>query len=572
MKNQEVANIFRRMADMLEIKGENPFRIRAYQRAAQNIENLAEDIALISERKGLDKLPGIGKDLAQKITEILETGTLKKYEEIKKEIPEGLMEIITIPGLGPRTAKTLYDTLKVSSVDELEQLAREHKLQGLPGIKAKTEENILKGIALYRQKLTRIPLNTMLTLSREIMGELKKLKEVRLMNVAGSVRRKKETIKDLDILIISPKPEKVMNFFTQLPLVGEVLAKGKTKSSIRTKDGIQVDLRVVEPDCFGAALCYFTGSKAHNIRIRELAVKNGLKINEYGIFRGNSKIGGKEEEEVFRAVGLPFIPPELREDRGEVEAALEGTLPNLVELKDIRGDLHVHSKYSDGAATLEQIAQKAEMMGLEWVAICDHSMSLKVAGGVSVARMEEKIKEIKALNRKNKKVKLLCGTEVDINNDGSLDYPDELLKKLDIVIAAIHTGFKQDEKTITNRIIKAMNHPLVDIIAHPTGRLIGERDAYSLNMDIIIEEAAKTNTALEINAYPQRLDLNDIYCRAAKEKGVKLGIGTDAHIIDQMEYLELGLAVARRGWLEKNDLLNTLGYKELLEKIKMKRG
>ena len=572
MKNQEIANIFRRMADMLEIKGENPFRIRAYQRAAQNIENLAEDIALISERKGLDKLPGIGKDLAQKITEILETGTLKKYEEIKKEIPEGLMEIITIPGLGPRTAKTLYDTLKVSSVEELEQLAREHKLQGLPGIKAKTEENILKGIALYRQKLTRIPLSTMLTLSREIMGELKKLKEVRLMNVAGSVRRKKETIKDLDILIISPKPEKVMNFFTQLPLVGEVLAKGKTKSSIRTKDGIQVDLRVVEPDCFGAALCYFTGSKAHNIRIRELAVKNGLKINEYGIFRGNSKIGGKEEEEVFRAVGLPFIPPELREDRGEVEAALEGTLPNLVELKDIRGDLHVHSKYSDGAATLEQIAQKAEIMGLEWVAICDHSMSLKVAGGVSVARMEEKIKEIKALNQKNKKVKLLCGTEVDINNDGSLDYPDELLKKLDIVIAAIHTGFKQDEKTITNRIIKAMNHPLVHIIAHPTGRLIGERDAYSLNMDIIIEEAAKTNTALEINAYPQRLDLNDIYCRAAKEKGVKLGIGTDAHIIDQMEYLELGLAVARRGWLEKNDLLNTLGHKELLEKIKMKRG
>jgi DNA polymerase (family 10) len=353
--------------------------------------------------------------------------------------------------------------------------------------------------------------------------------------------------------------------------VGEVLAIGRTKSSIRTKDGVQVDLRVVEPDCFGAALCYFTGSKAHNIRIRELAVKNGLKVNEYGIFRGNSKIGGKEEEEVFKAVGLPFIPPELREDRGEVEAALEGTLPKLVELKDIRGDLHVHSKYSDGAATLEQIAHKAEIMGLEWVAICDHSMSLKVAGGVSVARMEEKIKEVKAINRKNKKVKLLCGTEVDINNDGSLDYPDELLKKLDIVIAAIHTGFKQDEKTITNRIIRAMNHPLVHIIAHPTGRLIGERDAYSLNMDMIVEEAAKTNTALEINAYPQRLDLNDIYCRAAKEKGVKLGIGTDAHIMDQMEYLELGLAVARRGWLEKNDILNCLSYKELLEKIKMKR-
>ena len=568
MKNQEVASFFRKMVDMLEIKGENPFRIRAYQRAAQNIENLAEDIALISERKDLDKLPGIGKDLAQKIVEILETGTLKKYEEIKKEIPEGLMEIITIPGLGPRTAKTLYDNLNVESVDELEQLAREHKLQGLPGIKAKTEENILKGIALYRQGRARATLNTMLILSRELTGELEKLKEVERMNVAGSVRRKKETIKDLDILIVSPVPEKVMDFFTRLPQVGEILAKGRTKSSIRTKEGIQVDLRVVDPDCFGAALCYFTGSKAHNIRIRELAVKKGFKINEYGIFQGSARVGGKSEEEVYEALGLSFIPPELREDRGEVEAAFKGTLPELVTLKDIRGDLHVHSKYSDGSATLEQIAQKAELMGLEWVAICDHSQSLKVAGGVSVARMQEKIKKIKEFNQRSNKVRLLCGTEVDINNDGSLDYPDELLDKLDIVIAAVHTGFKQDEKTITHRIIRALHHPKVHIIAHPTGRLIGEREAYPVNMEAIMEEAVKTGTVLEINAYPQRLDLNDILCRATKEKGGSLGIGTDAHILDQMEYLELGLAVARRGWLEKKNLLNSLSYKEIIKTLK----
>ena len=565
MKNQEVANIFRKIADMLEIKGENPFRIRAYQKAAQNIENLAEDIEIIAQRNELDSLPGIGKDLAQKITEILTTGTLKQYEEMKKEIPEGLMEIILIPGLGPRTAKILYDELKVESIDQLERLAQEHKLQGLPGIKAKTEENILKGIAIYRQKMSRVMLSTMLSLSREIIGELKTLKEVKRIEVAGSVRRRRETIKDIDILVVSPRPEKVMDFFTQLRLVETVQAKGRTKSSIRARGGIQVDIRVVEPESFGAALCYFTGSKAHNIRIRELAIKKGLKINEYGIFRGEEKIGGEEEEEVYSALELPFIPPELREDRGEIEAALHGNLPQLVEMEAIRGDLHVHSKYSDGVATLEEIAHKAEAMGLEWIAVCDHSQSLKIAGGVSLAQMEEKIAAIRKFNQKSKKVKLLCGAEVDIHNDGSLDYPDELLKKLDIVIAAIHSGFKQDEKTLTNRIIKAMSNPWVQVIAHPTGRLIGEREAYPLNLEKIIEEAARTRTALEINAYPQRLDLNDIYSRAAKDKGVLLAIGTDAHILDQMDYLELGVAVARRGWLEKKDLLNCLSYSELMK-------
>ena len=571
MKNQEVAGFFKRMADMLEIKGENPFRIRAYQRAAQNIENLAEDIALIAERKGLDKLPGIGKDLAQKITEILATGSLKKYEEIKQEVPEGLMELITIPGLGPRTAKTLYDELNVATVDELEQAARDRRLQELPGIKAKTEENILKGIALYRQKLARSPLSTMLTLSREITAELKKLQEVKRISVAGSIRRRQETIKDLDILIISPDQDKVMEFFTRLPLVEQIQAKGRTKSSIRTKAGIQVDLRVVAPDSFGAALCYFTGSKAHNIRIRELAGKKGLKINEYGVFRGQEKIGGEEEEDVFAAVDLPVIPPELREDRGEFDAACEGSLPNLAELKALRGDTHVHSVYSDGVMTFDEIAMKAEAMGLEWIAVCDHSQSLKIAGGVSIGKMEEKIKEVEAFNRKSKKVKLLCGSEVDIKSDGSLDYPDELLDKLDIVIAAIHTGFKQDETTITSRIIGAMRHPKVHVIAHPTGRLIGERDAYAVTMERVVEEAAKTGTALEINAYPQRLDLNDIYCRAAKENGVMLGIGTDAHIVDQMDYLELGLSVARRGWLENGNLLNCLTYEALMKRLKQKK-
>lgn len=570
MKNQEVASVFKKMADLLEIKGENPFRIRAYQRAAQNLESLAEDIAGVAARQGLEALPGIGKDLASKIREILETGTLQNYEDLKQEIPEGLREIIAVPGVGPRMARTLHDALKISSVDQLEQLAKEHRLQGIPGIQAKTEENILKGVALYRQKLSRTSLSTMLALSRQITSELRCLPEVRRISVAGSLRRQRETIKDIDILVTSLHPERVMDYFTSLPVVHEIQAKGSTKGSIRTREGIQVDLRVVEAKSFGAALCYFTGSKAHNIRIRELAVKKGLKVNEYGVFRGEELIGGVEEEDVFSSLGLPYIAPELREDRGEVEAALAGTLPRLVELKEVRGDLHVHSRYSDGAMSLEEIGVKAEALGLEWVAVCDHSPSLKIAGGVTPAMLIEKRKEVAAWNRKHPKVTLLCGAEVDITNDGSLDYSAEILAQLDFVIAAIHSGFKQDEKTITERIVKAMRHPLVHMIAHPTGRLIGEREAYAVDLEKIMDEAAKTKTMLEINAYPQRLDLSDIYCRTAKEKGVKIGIGTDAHIADQMEYLELGIAVARRGWLEKKDLVNTLSCRELRRYLKMR--
>ena len=568
MKNREVASCFKKMAEMLEIKGENRFRIRAYQRAAQNIENLAEDIATVVERKELDALPGIGKDLAKKIAEIVETGTMRAYEDTRKEIPAGLLEIVTIQGIGPRTAKMLFDELQVTSVDDLERLAKSRKLQGLPGIKAKTEENILSGISLYRRKQARRPLDVMLGLAREIADELKTLTEVDRISIAGSVRRRRETIKDIDILIVSPKPEKVMDYFTGLSQVEEIQAKGRTKSSIRTQDGIQVDLRVVAADSFGAALCYFTGSKEHNIRLRELGVKKGLKINEYGVFRGDEKVGGEEENEVFASVGLPFIPPELREDRGEVEAARQGLLPTLVDRGEIRGDCHVHSRYSDGNATIAEIGERAESLGLEWVAVCDHSQSLKIAGGTSLGMMEKKIQEIEAFNRNSRSVRLLCGTEVDIASDGSLDYPEELLERLDFVIAAIHSGFRQDEKTITNRIIAAAENPSVHIIAHPTGRLIGERDPYAVNLDAVIQAAARTGTALEINAHPQRLDLADIYCRAAKDQGVRLAIGTDAHVLEHLQYMELGLATARRGWLEKQDLLNCLSYTDLLKKIK----
>jgi len=571
MRNQEVANIFRDIASILEIKGGNPFRIRAYEKAVLNIESLTGDITAIAERKELEKIPGVGKDLAAKIEEILATGTCSRLEELKKEIPAGLIEILAVPGLGPKTARLFYDRLKITSVDELKEMARSHKLHGLPGIKEKTEENILKGIELLRQGRERSLLGTILPLVNEIKERLKKLPEVKQISEAGSVRRKKETTRDIDILVISSDSQKVMEVFTTMPVAGDILAKGPTKSSILTRQGIQVDLRVLEPDSFGAALCYFTGSKAHNIRIREMGVKLGLKINEYGVFKGEKKIGGKTEKEVYQAVGLPYIPPELREDRGEIEAALAGNLPRLVELKDIRGDLHVHSSYSDGSSAFEEIAEKAKNIGLEWIGVCDHSQSLKIAGGVSVEDLKKKIREIRAFNEKGHNVKLLCGTEVDIGNDGKLDYPDDILAELDLVVAAIHTGFKQDEKTITRRIVTAMQHPLVNMLAHPTGRLFGEREPYAVNIEKVLEEAKNTGTAIEINAYPKRLDLNDVYVKAAKERGIKLGIGTDTHILDQMEYIGLGLAVARRGWLEKSDLLNTLSDGKLMKVLKGKR-
>lgn len=570
MKNQEVAKVFREIAAILEIKGENPFRIRAYERAALNIENLTSDISHIAEKEELEKIPGVGKDLASKIKEILRDGTCSQLEDLRKEIPEGLVQMLAIPGLGPKTAKLLYDKLGIKSVDELEEMARNHKLHGLPGIKEKTEENILKGINLLKAGRERVDLGTILPLVSEIKGYLSRLPTIKKISEAGSVRRRKETIRDIDILVVSSEPEKIMEVFTTMPLAAEVLAKGPTKSSIRTQVGIQADLRVVESNSFGAALCYFTGSKQHNIRIREMGVKVGLKINEYGVFKGLKWVGGEDEMDIYRALGLPYIPPELREDRGEIEAALSGTLPKLVERDEIQGDFHVHSTYSDGSGSLEEIAEKARRLGLKWIGICDHSQSLKIAGGVSLEDLKKKMKEIRAFNEKSQDILLLCGAEVDIGNDGKLDYPDNILAELDLVIAAIHTGFKQDEKTLTKRILNAMQNPRVNMIAHPTGRLFGEREPYAVNIEKVLNEAKNTGTALEINAYPKRLDLNDIYVKAAKEKGVRLGIGTDAHMIEQMEYLELGLAVARRGWLEKDELLNTLGYEELIKLLKSK--
>ena len=570
MKNLEIAIVFNNIADLLEIRGENPFRIRAYRRAAQNLEGIAEDLEVIAKRGDLKEIPGIGKDLSKKIEEYLMSGSMGYYEELKSQIPEGLLEIISIQGVGPKKAKLFYESLGITTVLQLEEMAISHKLQKLHGVKAKTEENILRGIDLYRQGIERMNLGYALDLSNEVVSQLKEVPGVEQIDPAGSLRRRKESIGDVDILVSSSSPEKVMDTFIHLPQANDILGKGTTKSSVLTREGYQMDLRVAQKDQYGAALAYFTGSKAHNIRIREMAVRKGLKISEYGVFdeKTDERITGENEEGVYGLLGLQFISPELREDRGEIEAAKSNTLPKLVTKEEIIADLHLHSHYSDGAHSIREIAQEAMKRRYQYIAITDHSQSLGIAGGLSADRLMKKIQEIEKINSEFSAIRVLCGTEVDIRLDGTLDYPDDVLASLDLVIASIHSGFKRSRQEQTRRIIKAMECPHVHIIGHLTGRLLGEREGYEVNLDEVLKAAVETGTALEINAYPKRLDLNDIGCRRAKELGAKMVINTDAHIIGQMDYMELGVAVARRGWLEKGDILNALDVEAFLHTLK----
>ena len=569
MKNQEIVRIFNDIADLLEIKGENPFRIRAYRRAALNIESLSTDIASTPKDEPM-KIPGIGQDLAGKILEYIQTGKMQAYEDLKKEVPEGLSGLLSVPSLGPKTAKLLFEKLQVKDLDDLARLAREHKLIGLPGIKEKTEENIIKGIEMLKRGMERQPLGKVLPIAKDIVGYLETHATVDQIKIAGSIRRWKDTVKDIDILATSRDPKAVMNAFVHLPSVQDILMHGPTKSSVIIHEGLQVDLRVVEEDSFGAALAYFTGSKAHNIRLREMAVKAGLKINEYGIFRekDDKKLGGKREEDVYRILGLPFIAPELREDLGEIEAAIEGRLPRLIDSSDIRGDLHVHTRRSDGSHDFDELIREAKKRGYEYIAITDHSKGLGIARGLSEERLLEEKAEIEALNKKLKGFKLLAGVEVDIRSDGRMDFTDEILRQMDIVVASIHSGFRQSREQLTRRLTSAMRNPCVSIIAHPTGRLIGERDPYDVDMHEVLKVAKETGTAIEINAYPLRLDLNDAYAKMAKEMGVRLVISTDTHITNQFDFMEYGVAIARRGWLEKRDVLNTMDYHSLLKALK----
>lgn len=568
MKNLEVSAVFREIAKILEIKGGNPFRIRAYERAAQNIEGLTEDIEDFLRDDRLTEIPGIGKDLSERIKEFIQNGRIKIYEDLKKTIPKGLLDLLNIPSVGPKTAKLLYDELRIKNILDLERAIKKNRLRGIFGIKEKTIENISKGIELLKRGRERMTLAQAELIAYEFIEGLKGLPEAKKISPAGSLRRRKETVRDIDILVESDKPKKIMDTFTRLPGVGVIQAKGETKSSLRTRNDVQVDCRVVEKKSFGAALLYFTGSKNFNIKIRQIAIRKGLKINEYGIFRKNKFIAGATEEEIFKVLGMSYIEPELREDNTEIELAQRSRLPRLIELKDIKGDLHAHSAWSDGVNTIEEMVRAAIRKGYSYIAITDHSRSLKVAGGLSIADLKKKKKEIDRMNKKLKKFRVLYGTEVDIGSEGNLDYKNEVLKEFDLVVAAIHSGFKQSKSQLTRRLARACENKYVHIIAHPTGRLWGVREAYDLDMDEVFNIAKATNTHFEINSFPQRLDLNDTNCRRAKEIGVKLALGTDAHTVEQLENMQLGISVARRGWLSKENVINTLPLEELLKAIK----
>ena len=574
MESKEVAEIFREIARILEIKDANPFRVRAYARAAQNIEGLGDSLVKMAQDNTLTSIAGVGQDLAAKIKELVLTGELKYYEQLKKDTPGGLLDMLNISGLGPKTIKLIYSKLGIDSLEELAKAAARGDLSQLEGIKEKTEKNILRGIEIFKEGQRETDLWSALEAAESIVSQLKRLKEVDSIEAAGSLRRRKARVGDIDILAVSNKPEAVMDKFIGLDSVTEVLAKGHTKSSVVIDEPkIQVDLRVVDEKSYGAALVYFTGSKEFNIRLRQLAAREGYTINEYGAFLSNKKkdkkpLAGRTEESVFSLVGLDYIEPELREGRGEIEAALKHELPKLIEKKDIKGDLHVHSDYSDGKNNIEEIVYAAKEQGYEYIGIADHSQSLKIAGGLSSSELAKKIEAVRRLSSKTKGIKVLCGTEVDILSDGSLDYPDSLLKELDFVIAAIHSGFKQPKKKQTQRLVAACKNKYTNIIAHPTGVLKGMRDAYELDFQELFKAATDYGIALEINCHPRRMDLDDLRVMRARALGIKLFIGTDSHHISQLAYMGLGLSIARRGWLRKNDVINAMSKDKLIKWLK----
>lgn len=548
-KNGEIADIFDNIADALEFKGENVFKINAYRKAARVLREYPGDISKVNPAE----IEGIGKGLAEKIEEYLATGAIKKYDEMLSDIPEGLLELLKIPNLGPKTLYHVYKELGVKNLEELETAVKNGSLAELPGMGEKKAVNIKKGIDLYKEGKSRIPMGLALPVVSEITSALKTV--TKKISPAGSLRRMKETVGDIDILAADDNGEKILETFVTHPSVKNVIARGSTKASVIVNfNNLQVDIRVVDEDCWGAALVYFTGSKAHNVKIRGLAKDKNLKINEYGVFRGEKKVAGKTEEEVYKVLGMKWIPPELREDRGEIEASLQGSLPQLIELKDIKGDFHIHSNYSDGTNDIKTIALAARDMGYEYAGICDHSKTSRIAGGLDVNTLKKRNAEIDEVQKEIQGIKILKGMEVDILSDGQLDYPDIVLEQLDFVIAAVHQGFR---KNVTHRMKKAIDNPFVDVIAHPTGRLLSGREGYEINLDEVMEYAAKRNVALEINATFDRLDLNDVNIFKARSFGAGFIVGTDAHNTEMLKDTQLGIGIARRGWLGKKDVLNT---------------
>ncbi len=571
MNNRELADTFTLIADLLEIKGEIVYKTLAYRKAADSLMSLGRDAKEYWKEGKLQEIPGVGKAIAEKIDELLRTGELEFLQKLEAEIPPGLADWLPVPGLGPKKIALIWKELGITKLADLEKAAKEGKLRDLPGMGEKSEAQILSGIESLSRRSGRIPLGRAWPLAQEIIGVLQDVEGVVRAEPAGSLRRMRSTVGDLDILVASENPEPVMDAFTTLPGVMRVLGRGDTKASVEFTDGLRAQLWVHPPQEFGTALVYATGSKDHNVRLREMALGRELSLSDHSFLKmdGSGEIFCATEEEVYEVLGLPWIPPELREDRGEIQAAKAGKLPNLIELDDIRADLQVHSTWSDGKLSMLEMAQAEAKRGIKVVAFTDHSVSLGVTGGLSMERHAEQQREIEETQKElGDSILILHASEVEIKADGSLDYPDEFLDSLDLVVASLHTGLRQPREKVTERLVNAINNPYVDIIGHPTGRLIPEREGADLDMDAVLTAAAESGVALEINAHPARLDLDDVYARRAKEMGIPISINTDAHSEGDLDLLFYGVATARRAWLEAKDVINTWPTEKLLKWLK----
>lgn len=570
MANQELIKIFSEIAVFLEME-EIPFKPKAYEKAVLGLETLIRDVKEIYEREGIDglkEIPGVGESIAEKIKEYLKTGKVKFYEKLKRKIPVSLEELIAVEGIGPKTIKDLWLKLKIKNLKDLEKAAKARKIRSLPNFGDKTETNILEGIKFLKKSKNRFLLGEILPKVQEIISKLEELEEIEEISLAGSLRRKKETVGDADILVVSKNPKKVVDFFVSLPDVLKIWGQGLTKASIRIKQGFDIDLRIVPKKSYGSALQYFTGSKEHNIAVRKAAIEKGLKLNEYGIFRGRNMIVSNNEKDVYQAVGLPFIEPELRENQGEIEAAKSGKLPKIINFEEILGDLHCHSSWDGGKNTILEMAEAAQDLSHQYIGIADHTKFLRIENGLDEKQLLKQREEIDRLNKRFNQqglnFKILQGCEANILNNGSIDINDEALKKLDFVIAGIHSNMKMTRIDMTKRMIKAMANPNVDIISHPTGRILKKRDEYQIDFEAILKVAKKTGTILEINSSPSRLDLKDTNIRLAKAAGVKMAVNTDSHSASHLQLINFGVAQARRGWAEKKDIINCWPIEKLL--------
>ena len=545
------------------------FKPVAYRRAAQNIESLSEDIEDIYKREELEEIPGVGKGIALRIKEYLETGQLKYLEELRSEFPKGMEELVKIEGIGPKTALKLIKKLRINSVEDLEAAIKQGKLSGLNGFGVKKEENILRGIELYKASKGRFLLGDILPIANSLEDAFKKMEFIQKINVAGSIRRRNETVRDIDILAASKEPRKVIKFLTEMKNIKEVLTEGETKCSVILNNDVQVDLRVIDVSSYGSALQYFTGSKDHNVKLRQIAKKKKWKLNEYGLFNtvNDERLAGENEKDIYKTLDLEYIEPELRENRGELEAAQKGLLPNLVSQDQIKGDLHIHTVWSDGNNTIEEMAKAAKQLNYEYIAICDHARGLQIVRSLSERDISKQLQEIELINRNIEGFTVLSGIELNIDARGQLDIRNAVLEDLDIVIASIHSGFKQEEKKMTERVLKAIHNDYVNILGHPTGRIINRRSPLNLNLLKIFETASELGIFMEINAFPDRLDLSDVNCFIARDHNIQFSIGTDAHNSEQLNFMEFGISTARRGWLESKQIVNNYSLKELYKLI-----